>query len=51
MQDADLLKEKGSEGGVIVRDETYEALARITLEKETLHAPFVITCGVYGLAN
>src|SRR4051794_28035861 len=39
---------QGSEDGVILRDEEHARRARITLERETNHAPFAITCGVYG---
>jgi hypothetical protein len=38
----------GSEGGVTVRDEEHGDGARITLERNSRHAPFAITCGVYG---
>lgn len=36
----------GSENGVIVADEEYEAACRITLEKCKMY--YAITCGVYG---
>jgi len=39
---------RGSEDGLIIKDEEHEQGARITLEKETKHAPFAITCGIYG---
>jgi hypothetical protein len=39
----------GSESGVILEDEEYRSGARITLECDTLIAPFAITCGCYGL--
>jgi hypothetical protein len=39
---------QGSENGVIERDEEHPDGARITLERDTTHAPFAITCGVYG---
>jgi len=39
----------GSESGVILEDEEYRSGARITLERNTLIAPFAITCGCYGL--
>lgn len=42
------LGERGSENGIIIRDDEHEQGARITLEREARHAPFVITCGVYG---
>jgi hypothetical protein len=38
----------GSEGGMIVRDEQHEVGARITLERDSVSAPFTITCGIYG---
>ncbi len=38
----------GSEGGAIVLDEEHPLGARITLEAALTHAPFAITCGVYG---
>jgi hypothetical protein len=38
----------GSEGGVIKTDDEYTGAARITLEEGCLHAPYAITCGVYG---
>jgi len=38
----------GSEGGVIVADESYDGAARITLERAARLAPFAITCGVSG---
>ena len=42
------LGQKGSENGVIVRDEEHPQEARITLERDTKTAPFVISCGIYG---
>jgi hypothetical protein len=38
----------GSESGIIMRDEEHSDGARITLERNPKHAPFAITCGVYG---
>ncbi|HZL90466.1 MAG TPA: hypothetical protein VFB96_19020 [Pirellulaceae bacterium] len=38
----------GSENGVVLRDEEHELGARITLERDTVNAPFAITCGIYG---
>lgn len=38
----------GTEGGRIIRDEEHPHGARITLEQGCKHAPFAITCGVYG---
>ncbi|MDK2801648.1 MAG: hypothetical protein PWQ70_3267 [Clostridiales bacterium] len=41
---------KGSENGVIIKDEEHESGARITLEKKVNHGiHFAITCGIYGL--
>lgn len=40
---------KGSEGGIIVKDEEHILGARITLEKCGDIAPYSITVGVYGL--
>jgi hypothetical protein len=40
--------ERGSEDGVILRDDEYRGEARITLERDGGTAPFAITCGVYG---
>lgn len=40
--------QRGSEDGVIVRDEEHTLGARITLERSTPTAPFTITCGIYG---
>jgi len=42
------LGQKGSESGVILRDEEHLSEARITLERDTTAAPFAITCGIYG---
>jgi hypothetical protein len=40
--------QRGSENGIILRDEEHEEGARITLEREGFSAPFAITCGIYG---
>src|ERR1035438_8113917 len=40
--------QKGSENGVIMRDEEHPQEARITLERDAQSAPFAITCGIYG---
>jgi hypothetical protein len=42
------LGQKGSEEGIILRDEEHPQEARITLERNTRTAPFAITCGIYG---
>ena len=39
---------EGSDNGTILRDEEFCQRARITLEKEGKHAPFFISCGIYG---
>jgi hypothetical protein len=38
----------GSEDGICLEDDEHRLGARITLEKDCRHAPFAITCGVYG---
>lgn len=40
--------QRGSEDGVILRDEEHELGARITLERECISSSAAITCGVYG---
>lgn len=42
------LGRKGSESGVLVRDEEHALGARISLERGAASAPFAITCGIYG---
>jgi hypothetical protein len=42
------LGQKGSELGIILRDEEHPIEARITLERDCSSAPFAITCGIYG---
>jgi len=39
---------RGSENGVIVSDEEHSDGARVTLESGCAHAPFAVTCGMYG---
>jgi len=40
---------KGTEDGVILRDEDHDAGARITLDRECTHGvSFAVTCGIYG---
>jgi hypothetical protein len=39
---------RGSEDGVIIRDDEHQEGARITLERDCAHAPFAMTCGIYG---
>lgn len=41
--------QRGSEGGVILRDEEHDLGARITLERGCSHGvPIAVTCGIYG---
>jgi hypothetical protein len=40
--------QRGSERGVIIRDEEHSEGARITLEQRCMSSPFAITCGIYG---
>jgi hypothetical protein len=40
--------QRGSENGVILRDDEHPFGARITLEEDGSNAPFAITCGIYG---
>ncbi len=40
--------QRGSENGVILRDEVHVDGARITLERDGRMSPFAITCGIYG---
>jgi hypothetical protein len=40
--------QRGSENGIIVRDEEHGDGARITLERDGHTAPLAITCGIYG---
>ena len=39
---------EGSESGTIVRDDEHPLGARVTLERDCAHAPFAVTCGIYG---
>jgi hypothetical protein len=41
----------GAEGGTIIRDDEHPDGARITLERDCLRAPYVISCGVYGFGD
>lgn len=41
------LGQRGSENGVILRDEEHAEGSRITLERDGSTAPFAITCGIY----
>lgn len=40
--------QRGSERGIIIRDEEHGSGARITLERDGHTAPLSITCGIYG---
>jgi hypothetical protein len=46
--DGKSIGQRGSEDGVIIRDEEHGDGARITLERDSNHAPYAITCGIYG---
>ncbi len=39
---------RGSEDGFIVLDEEHTSGARICLEQGCSHAPWAVTCGIYG---
>jgi hypothetical protein len=39
---------RGSEEGIIIRDEEHGDGSRITIERDGNIAPFSITCGIYG---
>src|SRR5947208_716498 len=39
---------RGSEDGIIERDEEHSDGARITLERDSRNASFSITCGIYN---
>lgn len=47
-KDGKSIGQRGSEKGVIVRDEEHVDGARITLERDGVTAPLTITCGIYG---
>jgi len=49
-EDGGTIGRRGSEDGIILRDEEHDAGARITLEREcgARRIPFAITCGIYG---
>jgi hypothetical protein len=40
--------DRGSENGVVRLDEEHALGARLTLEEGSTHAPWSITCGLYG---
>ena len=40
------IAQKGSEGGIVLNDEEYKGICRITLEKCERY--YAITCGIYG---
>jgi hypothetical protein len=43
------LGQRGSEEGIILKDEEHRHGARITLERDGGAAPFSVTCGVHSL--
>lgn len=45
--DGKSLGQRGSENGIIIRDEEHLDGSRITLERDG-YTPFAITCGIYG---
>jgi hypothetical protein len=48
-EDGATIGQKGSEDGIILRDEEHDAGARITLERGCAHGvPYAVTCGIYG---
>lgn len=48
-EDGATVGRRGSEDGIIHRDEEHDAGARITLERGCSHGvPFAVTCGIYG---
>jgi hypothetical protein len=47
-EDGRTLGQRGSEEGVILRDDEHDDGARITLERDGLRAPLAITSGIYG---
>lgn len=40
--------QRGTEKGVIVRDEQHDGGARITLERDCRNIPFAVTCAIQG---
>jgi hypothetical protein len=46
--DSKTIGQIGSESGIIIADDEYESMARITIEKDGRTAPFSITSGIYG---
>ena len=49
VDDGTTIGTRGSEGGLIVREEEHPSGARIALEEDGHIAPWSITCGVYWL--
>lgn len=45
--DGGTIGKQGTEHGAVIRDEEHVDGARITLEQNTVHAPYAITCGIY----
>ncbi len=48
LDDGKTIGQTGSESGIIIADEEYESMTRITIEKDGTIVPFSITCGIYG---
>jgi predicted transposase len=47
-EDGETGSSEGSKGGTFLRDEEYDAGARITLERCAYGISFALTCGIYG---
>lgn len=47
-ENSESIGQRGSENGIIIRDEEHDDGARITLERDGDVAPYAITCGIYG---
>ncbi len=47
-EDGETIGMTGAEGGQITADEQHDGGARITLERDCLHAPYAITSTIYG---
>lgn len=44
----DEIGQRGSESGIIIKDEIYKGACRITLERNCAYSPYAVTCGVFG---
>ena len=40
--------QRGTQAGVIVRDEQHDGAARITPERDCCNTPFAVTCAIQG---